>query len=185
MKLNEIRKRKGLSQEMLAEQSGISLRTIQRIERSEVNPQPYTLRKLADTLEVDSIELVATTETKNHTAPLRYMILSSMLMIVPLLSNVLIPLAIWYYHRQNQQIKTLGAHFISLQIIWLIATIVLIVIGRNITLMITGSTTPGHFSPIASVYFLMICINAIVCIKIAMDLARDDPKCLSKVPRIL
>ena len=37
-RLKELRNQRGLSQELLAEDSGLSLRTIQRIENSETKP---------------------------------------------------------------------------------------------------------------------------------------------------
>ncbi|MCR5886260.1 helix-turn-helix domain-containing protein [Hymenobacter sp. J193] len=47
-----IRKSKGFSQEMLAEQSGVSLRTIQRVEQGETVPRGHTLQALAAALGV-------------------------------------------------------------------------------------------------------------------------------------
>ena len=37
LRIKELRKQKGMSQEFLAEESGLSLRTIQRIENGETN----------------------------------------------------------------------------------------------------------------------------------------------------
>ncbi|OON70054.1 helix-turn-helix domain-containing protein [Hymenobacter sp. CRA2] len=47
-----IRKSKGLSQELLAEQSGLSLRTIQRVEQGDTVPRGHTLHALAGALGV-------------------------------------------------------------------------------------------------------------------------------------
>ena len=43
-RLKELRNRKGLSQEQLAEDSCLSLRTIQRIEKNETVPRGDTLK---------------------------------------------------------------------------------------------------------------------------------------------
>jgi len=43
-KLSEIRKRKGISQQELADQCNLNIRTVQRIESGDVNPRPYTVR---------------------------------------------------------------------------------------------------------------------------------------------
>ena len=51
--ISDLRKRKGISQELLAEISGVSLRTIQRIERDVTNPRPYTSKILAKALDVE------------------------------------------------------------------------------------------------------------------------------------
>ncbi|WP_345253272.1 helix-turn-helix transcriptional regulator [Flaviaesturariibacter amylovorans] len=50
--LTEARKRKGLTQEDLAEASGVTVRTIQRIESGETVPRPYTVKALAGALDV-------------------------------------------------------------------------------------------------------------------------------------
>ncbi|SHJ48799.1 protein of unknown function [Hymenobacter daecheongensis DSM 21074] len=52
-RIQSIRKSKGLSQELLAEQSGVSLRTIQRVEQGETMPRGYTLQALAAALGVE------------------------------------------------------------------------------------------------------------------------------------
>lgn len=69
LKISELRKSKGLTQEELVEQCNISVRTIQRIEAGEVTPRSYTVRTILDVLDYDlSIlkqeEHQATTEFK-------------------------------------------------------------------------------------------------------------------------
>ncbi|GAB3730905.1 hypothetical protein GCM10027594_12940 [Hymenobacter agri] len=54
-----IRKSKGLSQELLAEQSGVSLRTIQRVEQGETVPRGHTMQALATALDVPLDALLA------------------------------------------------------------------------------------------------------------------------------
>lgn len=57
-KLREIRRRRGLSQEDLAARSGVSARTISRIETERFEPRAATLRKLASALGVEPSELM-------------------------------------------------------------------------------------------------------------------------------
>jgi transcriptional regulator with XRE-family HTH domain/uncharacterized Tic20 family protein len=54
-----IRKSKGFSQELLAEQSGVSLRTIQRVEQGETVPRGHTMQALATALDVPLEALLA------------------------------------------------------------------------------------------------------------------------------
>jgi transcriptional regulator with XRE-family HTH domain len=56
-KLSEIRLEKGMTQEELANVTGISLRTIQRIELGQVRPRAYSLKKISEALKVDLNEL--------------------------------------------------------------------------------------------------------------------------------
>lgn len=57
-KISETRKIKGLTQEELADQANINLRTIQRIEKSESEPRGKTLNLICEVLEIDSSELL-------------------------------------------------------------------------------------------------------------------------------
>jgi transcriptional regulator with XRE-family HTH domain len=51
--VKELRVKRGMTQEELAEKTEISARTIQRIENGEVDPRAYTLQMIAKALEVD------------------------------------------------------------------------------------------------------------------------------------
>ena len=57
-RLKTLRRLRALSQEELAEESGVGRATISRIERGETGAHGRTLRKLAETLGVDVAELV-------------------------------------------------------------------------------------------------------------------------------
>ena len=51
--IKELRIKKGMTQEELAEKTEVSTRTIQRIENGQVDPRAYTLQMIAKALEVD------------------------------------------------------------------------------------------------------------------------------------
>lgn len=51
--IKELRIKKGLTQEELADKTEVSARTIQRIENGEVDPRAYTLQMIAKALDVD------------------------------------------------------------------------------------------------------------------------------------
>ncbi|MEW7289202.1 helix-turn-helix domain-containing protein [Aquimarina sp. 2304DJ70-9] len=61
LKISELRKSKGLTQEELVEQCNISVRTIQRIEAGEVTPRSYTIKTILSALEYD----ISTIQTTN------------------------------------------------------------------------------------------------------------------------
>ena len=56
--VKELRKRKGLSQKELAKESGLSLRTIQRVENGETEPTGETLKRISTILAVTPYELI-------------------------------------------------------------------------------------------------------------------------------
>jgi transcriptional regulator with XRE-family HTH domain len=51
--IKDLRIKKGMTQEELADKTEVSARTIQRIENGEVDPRAYTLQMIAKALEVD------------------------------------------------------------------------------------------------------------------------------------
>ena len=57
-KVKELRKRKEFSQEELAEKSGLSVRTIQRIENGESDPTEESIKRISVALEVTPDELI-------------------------------------------------------------------------------------------------------------------------------
>ncbi len=66
LKISELRKSKGLTQEELVEQCNISVRTIQRIEAGEVMPRSYTVKTILSALDYDleKIQTESSTATK-------------------------------------------------------------------------------------------------------------------------
>jgi transcriptional regulator with XRE-family HTH domain len=57
-KLREVRTRRLLTQDELADKAGVSQSTIANIERDNAEPQFRTIRKLAKALEIDPTELL-------------------------------------------------------------------------------------------------------------------------------
>jgi transcriptional regulator with XRE-family HTH domain len=57
-RLRNLRKRKLLTQEQLAERSGVGIATIVRVERNQVEPRGSTIHKLAEALSVEPEVLV-------------------------------------------------------------------------------------------------------------------------------
>ena len=65
-KISETRKTKGLTQEELADQAKVNLRTIQRIENAESEPRGKTLSLICDVLEIDVSQLISTEISLNE-----------------------------------------------------------------------------------------------------------------------
>ena len=57
-KLRDFRKRALLTQEQLAQRSGVGITTIVRIERNQVEPHARTIRKLAEALDLEPKDLL-------------------------------------------------------------------------------------------------------------------------------
>ena len=121
MNLKAIRDKKHLTQEELAEQSGLSIRTIQRIEAGQ-EPKGHTAKVLAETLGLD-VSLLSksneTTDTINYSLVKRINLSSVFVCFIPLLNSVL-PLILNHRYKQNNH---LTKEIISLQILWSIISI--------------------------------------------------------------
>ena len=57
-RLKELRTSLNFSQKEISKQTGLTLRTIQRIENNEVKPSLYSLKVIGDALKIDFSEFV-------------------------------------------------------------------------------------------------------------------------------
>jgi transcriptional regulator with XRE-family HTH domain len=128
--LKKIRETKNLTQEELAEKSGISVRTIQRIEAG-TTPKGYTLKTLAESLEVSENDLLTSetikeeividevifaTEENNslsNSGLIKIINLSSLPFAWLPIANFLLPLLIMFFTKEKSPIVK---QIISLQI---------------------------------------------------------------------
>jgi transcriptional regulator with XRE-family HTH domain len=121
-KLLEYRVKLNLTQEELAEKSGISVRTIQRIEAGNT-PKGYTLKTLAEVLNISEAQLFDdSTEQQHFNYQLIKLInLSSLFFFIPL-GNILIPL---FFMHLKKEVNNLTKQIISVQILWTIMSFVI------------------------------------------------------------
>ncbi len=98
-KIEDARLAKGLSQEHLADLSNISLRTIQRIEKGIGSPRIYTIKTLAEYLDIDisNLETNLASNVTIEIATLKKMNVSIIITLIIPLFNILTPLAIVTY----------------------------------------------------------------------------------------
>ena len=119
-RLSEFRKAKGLSQETLAEDAGISLRTLQRIEKEGTNPHGDTLKRIAEVLDISIDELVDHSLEINYNY-IRGMHYTTLLFVIIPLGNIILPIIFWM--RKKDKVKDLSAYAINLinwQVTWTI-----------------------------------------------------------------
>ncbi len=137
-KLKAYREKLNLTQEELTEQSGISVRTIQRIEAG-TEPKGQTLKILAKTLGIEEKELltieeeiVATPEVETpeiNYSLLKIINLSSLPLTVFPPANIIVPLILMFVLKQN---NSLTKQLITVQILWTIASVILFMLGALI-----------------------------------------------------
>ncbi len=117
-RIKTLRNRKGFSQEELSEKTGLSLRTIQRIENGETEPRGDSLKKLACAFNVSSDEIFDWTvqEDKGFLTSLNLSALS--FIIFPLL-GIVVPLIIWISKKDKiRNINEIAKDLLNFQITW-------------------------------------------------------------------
>ncbi|MCC2544992.1 helix-turn-helix domain-containing protein [Hymenobacter sp. BT175] len=137
-RIQALRKSKGLSQELLAEQSGISLRTIQRVEQGDTVPRGHTVQALASALGVTLADLRLTPEVAQTTtsaptlevlpAPpalrddpafLQLLNLSALSFLLLPFLNLVVPLLLWRARRRaTAHVAEVGRRVLGFQVLW-------------------------------------------------------------------
>lgn len=117
-KIGALRKSKGLSQEQLADESSINLRTLQRIESGSTEPRGNTLRAIAKALNTPLEDLLDSTQEANP-GFLQMMNLASLSFWMVPLGNLFIPLILWVLKRDKVKgVDQLGRRLLNFQLTW-------------------------------------------------------------------
>ena len=114
----EERVRLGMSQEDLAGESLLSLRTIQRIESGQTSPRGDTLKRLAGALKVPIEELIDS-ELEEDANLVVLMNLTQLAFLAFPLLGVIIPLIIWLTNRNRvRDVDEVGQSILNFQTSW-------------------------------------------------------------------
>lgn len=164
-RLKELRKRKGFSQEELAESTGLSLRTIQRIENGETEPRSDSLKRLADALNLPADEVLDWTIKEDRNALISLNLSGLIAVFFPIL-GILITYMMWLPKKDKiAGARQLGRALINFQItltlLFLLSNISVIVLLINAfdTMEMQGmSGSEGDVGPITSALKLQFII---------------------------
>lgn len=122
-KLKALRAQHGFSQEVLANQTQLSLRTIQRIEQNETEARGDTIKRLAEAFNLRPIDLINQTE-KEETNLISLLNLSALSFIIYPIFGFIVPLVLWYLKRkEDQKLDEIGKKLINFQATWTLAVI--------------------------------------------------------------
>jgi transcriptional regulator with XRE-family HTH domain len=161
MNLKALRERKHLTQEELSKASGISIRTIQRIEAGQ-EPKGHTAKVLAKALDLD---LTAISNEEMPVEDINYSLIkiinlsSAFVTFIPLL-NVFLPLAITHFGKQYNSITK---QILSLQILWtIVSTLIFFLIAfLKISLSLSRRIMLWTMIALILVNVILILVNAV------------------------
>ncbi|KAF2515726.1 helix-turn-helix domain-containing protein [Flavobacterium foetidum] len=127
-KIKEVRKKKGMSQEELAEFSKVNLRTIQRIENDESEPRGKTLNLICEVLDLNAEDILdyGKQEDQNYLVIFHLSVLA--FLVIPI-GNIVLPLILWLTKKDKIiGLKETGANLLNFQIIWTFFAFISIII---------------------------------------------------------
>jgi len=121
IKLN--REKLGLTQQSLADQSGLSLRTIQRLENSDKPPKGHTLQQLAALFKLSTEQLKTdfSPEPKieeNGIQSVKLINASALALFVFPFGNLIFPFLVWRAKRHQPLADEVGRRILNFQIYW-------------------------------------------------------------------
>ncbi len=186
-KVSDSRKRLGLSQDALADKANVSLSTIQRIEKGTVKPRTFTLKVLAETLELDPSELLShlleNKPPKSSSYALKRMNLYTLILVFIPFINLVIPFIFWKKNKEIHSKDDTAGKMLTFQLLWSIFTIIGMLISIFITNLILGDAGLGGYIA-NTVYLFAVIFNIVIIIKTASKLSNDDGNVLAFVPNL-
>ncbi|PIB38536.1 helix-turn-helix domain-containing protein [Maribacter sp. 4G9] len=163
-KVRFYREKNNLTQTVLAEKSGLSLRTIQRIENgSEL--KGYTLESLAKTLNVKPDNLI---NEKIDLEKVKIINISTLSFCIIPFGNIILP-AILTFKSKNEKTKSIGKDILNIQIIWTIITSILLIICPFIQ-----NWLQINIPLLIIILIALICINIFIVFKNSISLTNNS-----------
>ncbi|WP_323756432.1 helix-turn-helix domain-containing protein [Roseivirga sp.] len=172
-KIKQIRNRKGMSQEGLAQASQLSLRTIQRIENGETTPHGDSLQKLALALEVSPDELIDW-QIQEDKSKVSMLLLSQFSFLAFPVLGIIIPLVIWILNRHKiKGLDSVGKATLNFQITWS-----LLLFGLNLLALITTlllfKTFSNALTASAIITSVLYLLNLVMVIKNLVSYSKQE-----------
>ena len=172
-KLQEQRERLNLTQEALAKKSGVSVRTIQRIE-SGISPKGYTLKSLAKALNISEETLLASKE--NTVQPALNLVLlinlSSLFVAFIPIVNFALPLSIALFKKQLHRITK---QIITIQLLWTCIFLITYFFALLLNLEELGRSIA------MGILLLLVCANVYIILRNSIELRKNNKLHLSLI----
>ena len=191
------RKINNLSQQQLSNISGISIRTIQRIEKNLSSGSPFILKSLCKALKIDILNLDIEPQNEEEVSEnepiqakntelkrVNLINLSALSVILFPLLNLIIPIILFLKFKKQEINKAEGLKILSFQILWTFSTLFLMFLIPAMLTPFFAVLSSGRFPLFVLVYFLCVAVNVYFIIHTAIQLNKSQ-QILHFVPNIL
>ena len=172
-KIKDVRKRKGLSQEELAESAKVNLRTIQRIENNESEPRGKTLNLICDVLGINAEDILDYGKQTDKS----YLIIFHLSVIVFLaipIGNIILSLILWMTKKDKIiGLKEIGVNLLNFQIIWSVFTFLSITTYGFFKIM-----HYGNYALLFYIFLGLYVLNIILPIVFAIRIKNEKSKAM-------
>lgn len=172
--VKELRNRRGMTQEVLAENSGLSLRTIQRIENNETVPRGDSLKRLAVALKTTPDDIIDW-KIQEDNGYLIVMSISALgFLFFPIL-GIIIPLVFWILKKDKlKNVDKIGKSILNFEITWSIiffGYFILLILGVFSKIMTTifPSTILKIYIPAILLYLYNVVVIVINTIRVSRN----------------
>jgi transcriptional regulator with XRE-family HTH domain len=175
-KIREARKLKGLSQEQLAENAKVNLRTIQRIENNESVPRGKTLTLICSALGLRPEDILSFTPQPDQNYLFLFHLSALAFLILPF-GNIILPFILWVNKKDTViGLKEAGANLLNFQIVWTVVA--------TISLTAFAFSKMKHYPSSALLYLTvaLIVINIIYPVYLAIHMRKGVEK---RYPKLL
>ena len=172
--IKKTREELGYTQQELAKKTGLSLRTIQRLEAKNKEPKGHTLGVLSTAFQMSPAMLqqqfrsIAATKTSEITT-IRLINLSTLACLGIPFGNLIFPFILWRKNRDSNFVDEMGRRILNFQIIWTLVLSILLCISPFV-----GRALFSNVPLILWVLLLAYSFNIVIICSIAMKLQRHD-----------
>ena len=163
MDLQAFREKQNLTQEELAEKSGVSIRTIQRVESGSI-PKGYTLKALCRALGIEESNF--TVSIRKELSIVKIINISSLVVAFLPFISIVPPLLIMLIRKEFGQ---LPKRIVSLQIIWTVLALMIFFVSATIQKM---NELSGQFTFI--VMLILVTSNVFIILRNAVEIDRKQ-----------
>ncbi|MFP2997176.1 helix-turn-helix domain-containing protein [Spongiivirga sp. MCCC 1A20706] len=172
--VKKTRRRLGYTQAELAKKTGLSLRTIQRLESNNNKPKGHTLTVLSEAFNIKPSVLQKQFQNiertkKSEATSIRFINLSVLSFLGIPFGNIILPLILWRKDRKSKLVDEIGRRIINFQIIFSAILAILLCLSPFI-----GRKFFSNTSIILYVLFASYAFNIIIVCRNAIKLQRNN-----------
>lgn len=177
-KIREIRKKKGLSQEELAESAKVNLRTIQRTENNESEPRGKTLNLICEVLNINAEDILDHGKKVDKSYLIIFHLSVIAFLAIPI-GNIILPFILWMNKKDKiVELKEVGANLLNFQIVWSVLTYTSLIIFALFKIQ--------HFENYEYLFYVFVGLNALnVILPITFAIKTNKGKVQNLYPNII